>query len=395
MGLIERQPRLPREFRGYSLNVAARLEASLPHFLLHLYYANSLRRQNFFAFSTEIDLDHPEDFLRRIEMQAPDVLADIGHLDPLAQVARALVLLKPKRVLEVLFGECPDGLLGVFSRFGSQPVYGPETYRLAFELFSDPRHRHRAKVLGQLPGQIRPEHVTVAASLDERLLHRSVLERCHPREVAALNRFVEMIVDLCGATPELIRESLDQLVVGTRGCKMTEWAESWMARQVHLPFAAPIPSNDPDLKLCLGAELDSLGRRFRNCAAQRKSFTFLGERLIFEVVKPGEPAVLELLRLTTGEQAKWVCEDMRGPRNRRVSPEMAAWVQSKLDQYGIFYQSVAPPTADEQALHRLVDHTTAFVWDRQREAADGGEGDADLDALLDDLAQEIDGRDAA
>lgn len=176
---------------------------------------------------------------------------------------------------------------------------------------------------------------------------------------------------------------------------MTEWAESWMARQVHLPFAAPIPSNDPDLKLCLGAELDSLGRRFRNCAAQRKSFTFLGERLIFEVVKPGEPAVLELLRLTTGEQAKWVCEDMRGPRNRRVSPEMAAWVQSKLDQYGIFYQSVAPPTADEQALHRLVDHTTAFVWDRQREAADGGEGDADLDALLDDLAQEIDGRDAA
>ena len=395
MGPIERQPRLPREFRGYSLNVAARLEASLPHFLLHLYYANSLRRQNFFAFSAEIDLDHPEDFLRRIEMQAPNVLADVGHLDPLAQVARALVLLKPKRVLEVLFGECPDGLLGVFSRFGSQPVYCPETYRLAFELFSRPENRLRAKILGQIPGQVRPEHVTVAANLDERLLHRSVLERCHPREVAALNRFVEMIVDLCDATPALIRESLDQLAVGTRGCKMTEWAEGWMARQVHLPFAAPIPATDPDLKLCLGAELDSLGRRFRNCAAQRKSFTFLGERLIFEVVKPGEPAVLELLRLTTGEQAKWVCEDLRGPRNRRVSPEMAAWVQSKLDQYGIFYQSVAPPPADEQALHRLVDHTTAFAWDRQREAADDGGDDADIQRMLGELQQEIDHHEAA
>lgn len=395
MGPFERQPRLPREFRGYSLNVAARLEASLPHFLLRIYYANSLRRQSFFAFSAEIDLDHPEDFLRRLRMQAADVLADVGHLDPLAQVARALILLKPKRILEILFGECPEGLLGLLSRFGSQPVYGPETYRLAFELFSDPRHRHRAKVLGQLPGQIRPEHVTVAASLDERLLHRSVLERCHPREVAALNRFVEMIVDLCGATPELIRESLDQLAVGTRGCKMTEWAESWMARQVHLPFAAPIPSNDPDLKLCLGAELDSLGRRFRNCAANRKSFTFLGERLIYEIVKPGEQAVLELLRLTSGDQARWVCEDLRGPRNRRASPEMAAWVQSKLDQHGIFYQSVAPPTAEEQALHRLVDHTTAFAWDRQREAGDDGGDDADLDALLDDLEQEIHGREAA
>ncbi|PZR83214.1 MAG: hypothetical protein DI537_35310 [Stutzerimonas stutzeri] len=226
-------------------------------------------------------------------------------------------------------------------------------------------------------------------------MHRAVIERCRPQQVLAINAFVSMITSLCSATPESIRESLDQLAVGTRGCKMTEWAEGWMARQVHLPFTAPIPSNDPDLKLCLGAELDSLGRRFRNCAAQRKSFTFLGERLIFEVVKPGEPAVLELLRLTTGEQAKWVCEDLRGPRNRRVSPEMAAWVQAKLDQYGIFYQSVAPPTADEQALHRLVDHTTAFAWDRQREAADDGGDDADLDRLLDDLEQEIDGREVA
>ena len=392
---IERQPRLPREFRGYSLNVAARLEASLPHFLLRLYFANNLSRQAFFAFAAESDLDHPDDFLRRLGMWVPDVLANVAHLDPLAQVARALILLKPKRVLEILFGECPDGLLGLFERFGSQPLYGAETYRLAFELFSRPEHRRRAKVLGQLPGQIRPEHVTVVASLDERLLHRSVLERCHPREVAALNRFAGMIVDLCDATPALIRESLDQLAVGTRGCKMTEWAEGWLSRQVHLPFAAPIPTSDPDLRLRLGRELDDLGRRLRNCAAQRKSFTFLGERLIFEVVKPGEQAVLELLRLTSRDQTNWVCEDLRAPRNRRVNPEMAAWVQAKLDQYGIFYQSVAPPTADEQTLHRLVDHTTAFAWDRQREAADDGDDDADLDRLLVDLEQELHGREAA
>jgi hypothetical protein len=393
---IEQRPFRVQEFRGYALNFAARLEASVPHTILRLIQARShLSRQVFFAAATEIDLVRPEAFLAQIEVRATDVLADFHGLDPDARIARALAVMTPRTTIECVFGTCPDGLLGLFERFGSQPLYGPETYRLAFELFSRPEHRRRAKVLGQLPGQVRPEHVTVAASLDERLLHRSVLERCHQREVAALNRFAEMIVDLCDATPTLIRESLDQLAVGTRGCKMTEWAEGWMARQVHLPFAAPIPSNDPDLKLCLGAELDSLGRRFRNCAAQRKSFTFLGERLIFEVVKPGEPAVLELLRLTTGEQAKWVCEDLRGPRNRRVSPEMAAWVQAKLDQYGIFYQSVAPPTADEQALQRLVDHTTAFAWDRQREAADGGEDDADLDALLDDLAQEIHGRDAA
>ncbi len=394
MGPIEHQPRLPREFRGYSLNVAARLEASSPHFLLRLLYASNLSRQAFFAFAAEIDLDHPDDFLDRLGMHAPDALADPG-LDPLARVARALVLLKPKRVLEVLFGECPDGLLGLFARFGSGPLYGAETYRLAFELFSKPEHRKRAKVLGQFPGQIRPEHVTVVASLDDVLVHRAVLERVRRGEVAALNNFARMIVDLCDATPALIRESLDQLAVGTRGCKMTEWAEGWLGRQVRLPFDRPIPASDPDMNLRLGRELDDLGRRLRNCAAQRKSFTFLGERLIYEVVKPGEPAVLELLRLTSGDQTHWVCEDLRARRNRRVSPETAAWVQRKLDQYGIFYQSVAHPSAEMQALHRLVDHTTAFAWDRQREAADDEGDDTDLDALLDHLEQEIHGREAA
>ncbi|WP_377846770.1 hypothetical protein [Bosea sp. UC22_33] len=393
---IEQRPFRVQEFRGYALNFAARLEASVPTTILRLLQARShLSRQVFFAAAAEIDLDRPEAVLAQIEVRAADVLAEFHGLAPDARIARALALMTPRTTLECVFGACPDGLLGLFGRLGSQPLYGPESYRLAFELFSRPEHKRRAKVIGQLPGQVRPEHVTVAGNLDERLLHRSVLERCHPREVAALNTFAEMIAELCGATPELIRESLDQLAVGTRGCKMTEWAEGWLSRQVHLSFVAPIPANDPDLRLRLGRELDDLGRRLRNCAAQRKSFTFLGERLIFEVVKPGEQAVLELLRLTTGEQVKWVCEDLRGPRNRRVSPEMAAWVQSKLDQYGIFYQSVAPPTAEEQALHKLVDHTTAFAWDRQREAAEDGDDDADIQQMLEELQQEIEHHEAA
>lgn len=376
-----------REFRGYALNFAVRLEASSPHLILMLLQASSQRRQAFWAASAaaEIDLDHPEVFLAKIRERAPDVLADLGHVDPLAQIARALVLMKPRRTLEILYGSCPDGLLGLFDRFGSQPVYGPETYRLAFELFSRPEHRKRAKVLGQLPGQIRPEHVTVVASLDDVLVHRAVLERVRLGEVAALNSFVQMIVPLCDATPELIGESLNSLPVGTSGVRMTEWAEGWMARQIRLPFDPPIPANDPDLRLRLGAELDSLGRRLRNCASQRKSYSFLSERLIYEVIGFGEPAVLELLRLTSGGEVKWACEDLRAPRNRRVSPEMAVWIQSKLDQYGIFYQSVTHPTDEQQALYRLVDHTTPFAWDRRREAADEAHSDADIQRMLDDL----------
>lgn len=392
---LVRQAYRVREFRGYALNFAARLEASSPHLILRLLQASNLSRQVFFAAAAEVDLDHPDVLLAQIRERAPDVLADLGHLDPVAQVGRALILLKPRRVLEALYGTCPDGLLGAFSRFGSMPLYGGEVYRQTFDIFARPENRGRAKALGQLEGQLRAEHIVVAADLDGALQHRAVLERTKPAEVPALNAFAQMIVDLCGATPELIRESLDRLPLGTKGVRMTEWAEGWLARQVRLPFDPPIPASDPDMNLRLGRELDDLGRRLRNCAAQRKSFTFLGERLIYEVVKPGEPAVLELLRLTSGDQTNWVCEDLRAPRNRRVSPETAAWVQRKLDQYGIFYQSVAHPSAEKQALHRLVDHTTAFAWDRQREAPDDEGDDTDLDALLDDLEQEIHGREAA
>lgn len=391
---VERQPHLPRPVLGYALDVAARLESACPHFLLKLMYSSDLVRQNFNVFASE-DIDTRQDFLRRVAHHAPDVLLDLEHLDPLAQVARALILLKPRRVVEALFGSCPDGYLGLLSRLGCDPLPSKETYRAAFELFADPRHRRRAKVLGQLPGRITAEHIAVVADLDEVLVHRAVVERAKPSEVQALNRFASMIGDLCAATPETIKHSLDKLNVGTKGVGMNEWAQGWLGRQVRLPFDPPIPASDPDFKLCLGVELTSLGRRLRNCAGQRQSYTFFEERLIFEVIKPGEQAALELIRLTTGDQTKWVCEDLRAPRNRRARPELAAWVQSKLDEYGILYQSVRQPTVEEQALHKLVDHTTPFAWDVRREEADDADGDADIDRMLEELQEELDHHEAA
>ena len=74
---IEQRPFRVQEFRGYALNFAARLEASVPHTILRLIGASSnLSRQVFFAAAAEIDLDRPEAFLAQIEARAADVLAD-------------------------------------------------------------------------------------------------------------------------------------------------------------------------------------------------------------------------------------------------------------------------------------------------------------------------------
>lgn len=395
MEQVDRLSFYPRSVRGYSLDAAARLESSFTGILIKILYSSDLLRQIFFAVAAEVDLDRPEGFLDQIGEHAPDVLVELGHLDPLAQIARALIVLKPRKVIAALFGSCPDGYLGLLSRLGGDPAYGKETYRNAFELFAKPEHRKRAKVLGQLSGRITAEHIAVVAGLDDVLVHHAVVRRARFREVATLNTFAGMLADQCAATPEAIKESLDALPVAAESGRMNEWVQGWLSRQVSLPIDPPIPATDPDLKLRLGAELSSLGRRLRNCAGQRQSFSFLGDRLIYEWVRPGETAVLELLRLTSGGETKWVCEDLLGRANRRVSPELAASVRSKLDQHGILYQSLTRPSVEQQALHKLLHHTIPFAWDVHPEDVDVVNGDADIERMLNELEQEVHGQEAA
>lgn len=392
---IEQRPFRVQEFRGYALNFAARLEASVPTTILRLLQARShLSRQVFFAAAAEIDLDRPEAFLAQIEVRAADVLADFHGLAPDARIARALALMTPRMTLECVFGACPDGLLGLFGRLGSQPLYGPESYRLAFELFSRPEHKRRAKVLGQLPGQVRPEHLFVVAGLADVLVHRATAERVRRSEVQALNSFATMIADLCDATPPAIKQSLDALAVGTQGVKMTEWVQNWLARQVRLPVDPPIPADDPDFRLRIGSDLSSLGRRFRNCAGQRLGFTLVGDHLIFEWCRDGEQALIELVRLSSGAEVRWYCTDALRARNRRISPAVAIAIQEKLDQYGILYQPLMLRPSPQKPLHDLIDYYVRPAWDEHFGAAQEA-GDDDLDRMLDELDDEVNSREAA
>lgn len=394
MGPFVRHPYPPREIRGYALNCATRLEANCPHFILRLLEASNLKRQVFFALAAEIDVFVPAAFLKRLAIQAPDIAAEVAGLEPLGQIGRALILLKPKQTLQVLYGRCPDGLIGLFDRLGPDPVYGAETYRLAFELFNQQENRRRAKVLGQLEGQVRAEHITVVAGLPDILLHRAVVERTSPDEVRALHTFVTMIEKLCDATPQAIRESLDALPVNSVGVNMGEWAQNWLARQIRLPIEAPIPADDPDLHLRIGAELPALGRRLRNCAAQMMPYPFIGDRLIYEWSQDGESAVLDLLRLTAGGEARWICDDVLAPSNRRVKPHVAEAIREKLDQYGILYRPLMLSPSIDKPLHDLIDFYQRPAFDTHFvPGLDGGQ--IELDRMLDELDRDVNGREAA
>lgn len=390
---VGRQPYHPRALHGDVLEFAARLETHLPHFVLKQLYATDLARQAFFAAAAEIDLNQPEPFLSRVEECAPAVFTESRHLSFEARVGRALIQMKPARTIEVLYGTCPQGLVGLLARVGGAPFHRKELYRVAFELFADPRHRKRAKVLGQIEGRVRPEHILMASELDDVLVHRAVLERAKPLEVAGLNAFARMLPELCDATDQDVRDSLDQLPANVIGVKIGEWAQTWLKRQVRLPVPVPIPDNDPDLKVRIGAEQESLGRRFRNCAGSLLSFSFLGERVLVEWEREGDEAVADLALVRAGTEYRWQCESLFRPRNRRVSATVAGAIRQRFDELGILYR-INPLSSDHQpAVHALLDHfpSATFV---ERHALHGGD-DQDVERLLDELETEFEGEEAA
>lgn len=390
MRQVEHQPYHPRAIHGEVLDFAARLETHHPHFLLKQLYATDLARQAFFCVAAEIDLDQPSGFLQQIHQHAPAVFAESSHLDPLAQIARALIQMKPRKVLEVMFGRCPDGLIGLLARVGSAPFYRNELYRVAFDLFARPEHRKRAKALGQLRGLVRPEQILMASELDDVLVHRAVLERAKPLEVAALNAFSTLLPELCGASDRDVRESLDQLPSEVKNVRIGEWAQTWLERQVRLPMPTPIPDDDPDMRVRIGAEQAALGRRFRNCAGSLLSFSFTGERVLVEWLREGEEAVIDLALVRSGSEYRWQCENLTRPRNRRVSPTIALAIRQRLDQLGILYRSEPMPSDEQAGIRALLDHfPNATFMDRPEG------GDADVDRLLNELEDELQGRDAA
>ncbi|CAH1696442.1 conserved hypothetical protein [Hyphomicrobiales bacterium] len=387
MRQVEHQPYHPRAIHGEVLDFAARLETHHPHFLLKQLYATDLARQAFFCVAAEIDLDQPSGFLQQIHQHAPAVFAESSHLDPLAQIARALIQMKPRKLLEVIFGCCPDGLTGLLARVGPTPFYRKDLYRTAFELCAKPQNRQRLKALGQLQGLVRPEQILMASELDDVLVHRAVLERAKPLEVTALNAFARMLPALCNASDKDVRDSLDQLPSNVRGVTIGQWCQSWLKQQVRLPVPVPIPDNDPDLQVRIGADQESLGRRFRNCAGSLLSFAFTGERVLVEWVREGEEAVIDLALVRTGSEYRWQCENLSRPRNRRVSAMVARAIRERFDELGILYRFNPMPSDEQQGIAALLDHSLNATFVDQHALANAD--DEHVERLLDALEVEL------
>jgi hypothetical protein len=362
--------RRPRPFSGSYLETASLLDAACPSFLNRLLCASDLRRAAIFAALAEIRFDSIDGVISRLRSLGPVIC--YPDLDIWAQVARTLLTLRAREIVLAIYGSAPDGYLGLLARIGGDPL--PRgVYRLAYALYADPGQRVRAKLLRQTPGRITADVIETAARLDPVLLHPEVLQRVRDvGQVETVHAAVALIRALVPkASDEALHRSLDGLRASDKD--MARWIERWLRRSTRVPYAPPIPENDTDLRVLNGLEMVELGRRFRNCAADRVGHLAAGLRCYVEWTGNDGPAVIELRRLS-GD--RFLIEDMRGPKNCDLDPALAKRIRSKLSSFGVLSPIGVPPTIASSAFLNLLG-----VW-----IGDEGEADPFLADLLKEAA---------
>jgi hypothetical protein len=341
-------PISPRPFAGWALDAALILDAAHPGFLAHTFQGSDLIRQARFAALGALKGQQPDALVARLRAVASSDLTTAAP-EPLAEIAHYLLVLKPRHTLESIYGSCPAGLVGLFARLGPDPIStSPGIYRLIWNLYADPQHRERAKLLMDTPGTITSARIRVVSALDGVLLRRSVLDRLsNPGEVASFREAIRLIQSLVpDASDERIGQSLD----GLGECRGSPWARQkalsawvlgWLQHMEHPPVPGPFESDDPDFRLLAGRTLLEAGRRYRNCLPDHLGHVAAGRKLFYEWTRePG--AVVELSCLSDGQgRIAYEAGQIRGLKNARLRPEDLNLIRRRLSRAGVLFRGAA------------------------------------------------------
>jgi hypothetical protein len=355
-----------RPYQGWPLEVAVELDCATPSFLAASLYFGPLKRQAFFSVAAELRLGAPaEDLAQRLRDAAPSVCGAPG-LSPLAQIARALVVLRAKGIIECLCGgSVPDGLTGTLARLKADLAGEPERYRELRRIFlsDDAIERKRAKVLGQMSGALTGAQIEAVLALIPVLLHPAIVSKLKDAaDAVRLNHTVTYLQAHCTrATDEGLRYTMAQM----RDNSLAQWVQGWANRFDVLPHPPlDLPEGGPDL-IVLGSGLAMMdaAQRFSNCLAQKVNDVLMGRLLHVEYRPPAGTkgiaalgAIVELRRVSSG----WVVEGIYAPKNRRALPSVKAAILGKLRAAGVMAYAGAP--GDQEQLAATAKWLHVYDW---------------------------------
>jgi hypothetical protein len=320
----------PRSFSGWALRPALELDTACPSFLSFVFCASTLKRQAIFMALAALHRDGPESLASRLHPLAS--ADDHACYLPREQIARALMTApRAREIIRTVFSDLPDGLLGVLTRIGDDPLPSPDLYFALYETFADPQYRACRDVLRQRSGQITAAHIEIIRRLDPVLVHENILKRVYSVSQALdANAAVAMIRGtVSSATEEAIRQSVADIGEKT---DLATLFNKWLSKADRLPVCPAIPEDDPDIAVMPSAEaMASLGRRFRNCSTTRIVYVAQGAEVLLEWQHP--PGLIAQCHRLTNDM--WVLTEIYAKTNGRVEPAQAAVFRRKLEALGI------------------------------------------------------------
>lgn len=378
--------RTPTPFTGWALARVIKLDHDCPGLLAATFCFGVQRRQAVFLVLAAIEALGTEEIARRFRrsefapaLRDPESAAVVGHA--------LLALRRPRDLVQVVFGPPPDGLLGTLGRLGSAPIGEPPAYLELVRLFcsTDPADRRRAKVLGQISGNLLGAQIAVVSVLDPLLLHPALVSTIYEVEqVAVFQQALAYVRARCsGATDDAIRASLGQIKPGShRG----ELIKAWAARFDRVPCTLDTRGDPTLVVLGSGAALADAGRRYENCIADKVDEVILGAYLYVEYrpAVAGEPGVIAELRRTT---QGFLLENLYAANNRVVRADRAQVVREKLAGCGVAL--LAHARGDREAVlatARLLGADSLLAPDEAGWGAEAIEVEVDLRQALDTAA---------
>lgn len=311
----------PRPFSSIATKILLPYDEAYPGTLRRVLCASPLRRQGVWIALAALHSDTSGMYAARLRSIADPAA---WEADPTTETARILLSKRVKDIVSTLF-ENAEGLLGALAKIGDAPLRDT-SYQALINLFSQPEHKDRARVVRQLP-KVSASRITVLLKLDAPFILQNLVEMLSVEGVYEFRRTIDLILNLVPeATPDVLAQSIQQL--GTNG-SLESWTARWIGKAKDLPVALPRLDEVEFTHLRSGEAIRDAAIRYRNCLRRQIPDAVIG-RVAYVEYRPASV----IIRLIPLSQGLWLADSLHGPHNFRVDPEVARSIWLKLEAGG-------------------------------------------------------------
>jgi hypothetical protein len=364
--------RRPRPIDGWALSALIELDEAHPGTLRFALSASALRRQAFFITSSLL-----RNGVDEVASRLRPLCADQPQPSPLAEVAYVLATCRVRDIVRALYGDV-EGFVGALSRIGHDPLH-PVTYRRLLAILTRPEHRHRAKVLRQVP-KITSSTLSVLMALKPPFVLPELVERFH--SAGDVLQFEAALALIQNVQHYLSNRDLVQSIkaLGPHA-DLGSWVSRMVGKASRFPVQPPVHGDREFEWLSSADALRRAGRKFNNCLESKIPLCALG-RVAYLEFKPS-PAVVSLESLSGGH---FLLDGIFGVANARVAGEVANTIRRKLEAAGILLPA---RLAHGQPYNSVAKMIGFYDFERHLQALEDWADGPDLQAEIERVACEF------